>query len=103
VSCLDSHAGFMEMLTGDSSLNSHACILECSPETPYILRTPHSSPFGRGVPNGFQENKRKYANEGEEVSMATLKKRRAFGDDNDDDGDSSSSEEEVSSEEKPAR
>jgi hypothetical protein len=51
-----------------------------------------------------KENKRKYANEEEDVSTAMSNKWRAFGDDSDDNSDSSSSEEEeVSSEEEPAR
>jgi hypothetical protein len=55
---LNSRARLMEMLAGDSSLNSHARLLECSQGTPYIsvivFGIPHSSPFGGGDPNGFQ-------------------------------------------------
>jgi hypothetical protein len=64
-------------------------------------------PFG-GVFQCFKgEQKCKYDEE-DEVSMATSKKRQAFGVYNDDDGDDSddddsSSEEEVSSEEEPAQ
>jgi hypothetical protein len=51
-----------------------------------------------------KENKRKDADEVEEVSTATSKKRWAFNDDDSDDGDDdSSSDEEVSSEVEPTR
>jgi hypothetical protein len=43
----------LRILTGDSSLNSHACLLKCSLKTPYIpaivFGIPHSSPFDGGV------------------------------------------------------
>jgi hypothetical protein len=51
----------------------------------------------------FKENKCKYVDNEEEVSMETSKKRWTFGNNDGDNGDDNSSEEEVSSEEEPAR
>jgi hypothetical protein len=54
VSRLNSRACLLEMLAGDSSLNSRAHPLECSLGTAYISGTPDSSPFSGGVSNDFQ-------------------------------------------------